>query len=77
MAVAYRQLTYFDLESRPMRDRWMPRVAVEYAYRHRRGGDAAGARDLLASLLQLLERGLGQEHPRTLTIRNEFVRWTG
>jgi hypothetical protein len=55
----------------------MPRGGGEYAYRHPRGGDAAGARDLLASLLHLLERGLSQEHPRTLTIRNEFVRWTG
>jgi hypothetical protein len=42
-----------------------------------RAGDAAGARDQLASLLPLREQVLGAEHPDTLATRHYFARWTG
>jgi hypothetical protein len=40
-------------------------------------GDPAAARDLFASLLPVLERILGPEHPDTLVTRHELARWTG
>jgi hypothetical protein len=40
-------------------------------------GDAAGARDLLAVLLPVVERVLGPEHPDALTARDNLARWTG
>jgi hypothetical protein len=39
-------------------------------------GDAAGARDLLAAVLPVLERVLGAEHPGTISVRTELARWT-
>jgi hypothetical protein len=42
-----------------------------------RCGDAAGARDPLAILLQVRERVLGPDHARTLATRHELARWTG
>ena len=39
-------------------------------------GDAAAARDLLATLLPVSERVLGPEHPHTLNVRANLARWT-
>jgi hypothetical protein len=36
-------------------------------------GDAAGARDQLATLLRIFERVLGPEHPDTQTIRGNLT----
>jgi hypothetical protein len=40
-------------------------------------GDAADARDQLATLLPIQERVIGTEHPNTLITRQELGRWTG
>ena len=40
-------------------------------------GDAAGARDQLATLLPIIERVDGPEHPHTLWVRGNLARWTG
>ena len=40
-------------------------------------GDAAGARDQLATLLPIRERVSGPEHPDTLTVRHRLAWWTG
>ena len=40
-------------------------------------GDAAGARDQLATLLPVMERILGPEDHQTLTTRASLARWTG
>jgi hypothetical protein len=40
-----------------------------------RTGDAAWARDHMATLLPVCERVLGPEHPDTLTIRHDLAYW--
>lgn len=40
-------------------------------------GDAAGARDKFAALLQVRARVLGAEHPETLAARTDLAYWTG
>jgi hypothetical protein len=39
-------------------------------------GDAAAARDQYATLLPVVERVLGPEHPNTLSTRASLARWT-
>jgi hypothetical protein len=40
-------------------------------------GDAAGARDQFATLLPVIERVLGAEHPDTRDTRGSLAYWTG
>ena len=42
-----------------------------------KAGDAAGARDLYAALLPILERVQGPDHPGTLIARGNLAGWTG
>jgi Tetratricopeptide repeat len=43
----------------------------------RGAGEPATARDQYATLLPVVERVFGAEHPETLTVRFNMARWTG